>query len=131
MRILILERLHLNKEIKEHWQDALAQMSLLGNIPLSLAELHALSNDILTLAGDASVDASWYTRRAAVAGIYASAEVVMTRDPTENLRETEEFVARRFEDKEALKLKVDAVSQCASFWGNSILGVSRSFGLKI
>lgn len=130
-RILVLERLRLNKDIKEHWQDALAQMSLLGNIPLSLAELHALSNDILSLAGDRSVDASWYTRRAAVAGIYASAEVVMTRDQTEDLRETESFVERRFEDRHALKLKVDAVSQCISFWGNSVVGVGRSFGLKV
>ncbi|KAJ6171750.1 hypothetical protein N7470_000817 [Penicillium chermesinum] len=83
------------------------------------------------LGGDTAVDASWYTRRAAVAGIYASAEVVMTRDPTEEMSETAEFVARRFEDRDALKLKVDAVSQCLSFWGNSVLGVGRSYGLKI
>ncbi|KAJ5232085.1 hypothetical protein N7468_005041 [Penicillium chermesinum] len=131
VRILVLERLRLNREIKAHWADALAQMSLLGNIPLSLAELHALANDIVSLAGDTAVDASWYTRRAAVAGIYASAEVVMTRDPTEEMSETAEFVARRFEDRDALKLKVDAVSQCLSFWGNSVLGVGRSYGLKI
>ena len=53
-----------------------------GNIPISLTELHALSNDILSLAGDDSVDSAWYTRRAAVGAIYAAAEVVMTRDPT-------------------------------------------------
>jgi hypothetical protein len=33
----------------------------------------------------------------AVSAIYASAEVVMTRDPTPDLVETEAFVERRFE----------------------------------
>lgn len=110
---------------------ALAQMSLLGNIPLSLTELHTLSNDILSLAGDKSVDSSWYTRRAAVGAIYASAEVVMTKDPTADMKETEEFVSRRFEDRDILAKKVEVIGQCVSFWGNTVVGVGRSYGLKI
>lgn len=106
-------------------------MSLLGNIPLSLSELHALSNDILLLAGDATVDGSWYTRRLALSAIYASAEVVMTRDPTPDLAETAAFVERRFEDKEMLRGKVEGLGQCVSFWGNTVLGVGRSYGLKV
>jgi ubiquinone biosynthesis protein COQ9 len=106
-------------------------MSLVSNIPLSLAELHALSNDILSLSGDSAVDASWYSRRLALSAIYASAEVVMTRDPTPDLSETEAFVHRRFEDKLALKQKVEGVSQCLSFLGNTAVGVGRSWGLKI
>ena len=112
-------------------RQSLAQMSLLANLPLSLTELHALSNDILTLAGDSSVDSSWYTRRLAVSAIYASAEVVMTRDPTPDLAETAQFVERRFEDKDALAGKVDVVAQCMSLVGNTVLGVGRSYGLKI
>ncbi|KAJ5179274.1 hypothetical protein N7492_002484 [Penicillium capsulatum] len=130
-KILILERLRMNGEIKGHWQDALAQMSLLSHIPISLTELHALSNDIMSLAGDSSVDASWYSRRLAVSAIYASAEVVMTRDPTPDLAETATFVERRFEDRDALALKCTAVGQCASFWGNTLVGVGRSWGLKV
>ncbi|KAJ5082846.1 hypothetical protein N7532_011889 [Penicillium argentinense] len=130
-KILIAERLRMNTEIKAHWQDALAQMSLLGNIPISLSELHALSNDILSLAGDSSVDGSWYTRRMAVSAIYASAEVVMTRDPTPDLSETIAFVDRRFEDKLVLKEKFEGVGQCVSFWGNTAVGVGRSWGMKI
>ncbi|KAJ5281064.1 hypothetical protein N7478_006436 [Penicillium angulare] len=131
IKMLILERLRMNEDIRDQWQDALAQMSLLGNIPLSLAELHALSNDILNLAGDESVDASWYTRRAAVGAIYASAEVVMTRDPTGDMSETAEFVERRFEDRDILSKKVEVIGQCFSFWGNTVLGVGRSYGLKV
>ncbi|KAJ6017586.1 hypothetical protein N7451_000965 [Penicillium sp. IBT 35674x] len=131
IKTLIMKRMKMNEEIRGQWSDALAQMSLLGNIPLALTELHALSNDILSLAGDTSVDASWYTRRAAVAAIYASAEVVMTRDPTPDMSETESFVERRFEDKDILAKKVEVVGQCVSFFGNTIVGVARSYGLKI
>lgn len=106
-------------------------MSLLGNIPLSLTELHALSNDILSLAGDSAVDGSWYSRRLALSAIYASAELVMTRDPTVDLSETEAFVYRRFEDKDALKQKVEGLGQCVSFLGNTAVGAGRSWGLKI
>ncbi|KAJ6083958.1 hypothetical protein N7486_010758 [Penicillium sp. IBT 16267x] len=131
IKTLIMKRMKMNEEVRGQWQDALAQMSLLGNIPLALSELHALSNDILSLAGDTSVDASWYTRRAAVAAIYASAEVVMTRDPTPDMSETESFVQRRFEDKDILAKKVEVVGQCVSFFGNTVVGVARSYGLKI
>ncbi|KAJ5391331.1 hypothetical protein N7509_006821 [Penicillium cosmopolitanum] len=130
-RILVLERLRMNVGIKDQWQDALAQMSLLSNIPISLTELHALSNDILSLAGDSSVDGSWYTRRMALSAIYASAEIVMTRDPTPDLTETAAFVSRRFEDRLVLKEKVEGVGQCVSFWGNTAVGLGRSWGLKI
>lgn len=106
-------------------------MSLLGNIPLSLLELHALSNDILNLAGDSAVDATWYARRMALGAIYASAEVVMTRDPSAGLEETEAFVRRRFEDKEVLRGKVEGVGSWVGFWGNTVVGVGRSWGLKI
>ncbi|OOQ82324.1 ubiquinone biosynthesis protein coq9 [Penicillium brasilianum] len=131
VKLLVLERLRMNGEIREVWQDALAQMSLLGNIPLSVLELHALSNDILTLAGDAAVDATWYARRMALGAIYASAEVVMTRDPSPDLVETEAFVERRFADKEVLREKVEGVSSWVGFWGNTAVGVGRSWGLKI
>lgn len=106
-------------------------MSLLSNIPLSLAELHALSNDFLTLAGDTAVDGSWYSRRLALSAIYASAEVVMTRDPTPDLSETAAFVERRFADKQALTEKVDGLGQCVGFLGGTVVGVGRSWGLKI
>ncbi|KAJ5138518.1 uncharacterized protein N7515_003366 [Penicillium bovifimosum] len=131
VKALVLERLKLNKDVKGVWQDALAQMSLLANIPLSLTELHALSSDILTLAGDDAVDASWYTRRLAVAGIYASSEVVMTRDPTAELVETAAFVERRFEDSRAVKEKIGTVGEIVGFGWNTAIGLGRSWGMKI
>ncbi|KAJ5814738.1 hypothetical protein N7474_006515 [Penicillium riverlandense] len=128
---LVLERLRMNVDVKGVWQDALAQMSLLSNIPLSLNELHALSSDILSLAGDTSVDSAWYTRRLAVAAVYASADVVMTRDPTPDLAETTAFVHRRFEDRDALAAKMQGIGECVGIWGSTAVGVGRSWGLKI
>lgn len=106
-------------------------MSLLGNIPLSLMELHALASDILNLAGDDAVDAAWYTRRLAVSAIYASAEVVMTRDPTPDLVETAAFVERRFEDRKVIADKLTGIGQCAGFGFSTVVGLGRSWGLKI
>ncbi|KUM62270.1 hypothetical protein ACN42_g4851 [Penicillium freii] len=130
-RGLLLERLRMNAEVRDVWQDALAQMSLLANIPLSLTELHALASDILTLSGDDAVDATWYTRRLAVSAIYASAEVVMTRDPTPDLVDTAAFVERRFEDRKALADKITGIGQCVGFGWNTAIGLGRSWGLKI
>lgn len=130
-KLLIMERLRMNTEIRHQWQDALALMSLAGNIPLSLSELHALSSEILTLAGDASVDASWYTKRLSVAAIYASSEVVMTRDQSPGLSETEAFVERRVEDSSAIGEKLTGFKQCLGFVGSTAIGLGRSWGLKI
>eukprot|EP00136_Aspergillus_niger_P001843 XP_001390968.2 ubiquinone biosynthesis protein coq9 [Aspergillus niger CBS 513.88] len=131
IKVLIMERLRMNVEVKEKLQDALAIMSLGENIPLSLSELHALSDDILTLAGDASVDASWYSKRMAVAAVYASSEFVMTRDTSAGLRDTEEFLSRRWADARAVKDKLSGVKQCLGFLGSTAVGLGRSWGLKL
>lgn len=106
-------------------------MSFPSNVPLSLSELHALSSDILALAGDASVDTSWYTKRLSVSAIYASAEVVMTRDSSPGFADTEAFVQRRLEDCDALGGKIGAATQCLGFMGSTAAGLGRSWGLKI
>ncbi|KAL4789779.1 COQ9-domain-containing protein [Aspergillus venezuelensis] len=130
-RKLIMERLRMNADINHQWQDALALMSMPSNIPLSLSELHSLSSDILHLAGDTSVDASWYTKRLSVSAIYASAEVVMTRDTTSDLSATEAFVTRRVEDGKAIGDKLSGAKQCLGFLGSTAVGLGRSWGLKI
>lgn len=113
-------------------EKALALMSLPSNVPLSLSELHALSDDILNLAGDLSVDSAWYTKRLSVSAIFASAEVVMTREaPGSGLADTEAFVDRRVEDVKALGEKVSGVKQCLGFMGSTAVGLGRSWGLKI
>ncbi|KAL3479532.1 COQ9-domain-containing protein [Aspergillus californicus] len=130
-KVLIMERLRMNKEIRHQWQDALSLMSMPSHIPLSLSELHALSSDILYLANDTSVDASWYTKRLSVSAIYASAEVVMTRDSSPDLSATEAFVTRRIEDSKTIGDKITGAKQCLGFMGSTAMGLGRSWGLKI
>ncbi|RAL03746.1 uncharacterized protein BO80DRAFT_462434 [Aspergillus ibericus CBS 121593] len=131
IKVLIMERLRMNAEVREKWVDALAIMSLGENIPMSLSELHALSDDILSLAGDVSVDASWYSKRLAIAAVYASSEFMMTRDTSAGLRDTEEFLGRRLADARAVGDKLSGVKQCLGFMGTTAVGLGRSWGLKI
>ena|SRR5438046_1392314 len=106
-------------------------MSLPSNIPLSLAELQALSSDILTLANDSSVDASWYTKRLSVAAIYASADVVMTEDPSPEFTSTKDFVGRRIRDSHAVTEALGDMKQFVGFVASGMAGLGRSWGMKI
>ncbi|PGH15113.1 rpsU-divergently transcribed protein [Helicocarpus griseus UAMH5409] len=129
--MLILERLSMNEGIIQHWQDALATMSLPFNITPSLSELYALSSDILYLAGDSSVDASWYTKRLSVATVYASADVFMTEDTSPDFRATEDFVERQLSDVQSVTDSLGNVKQYLGFVAGSVVGVGRSWGMKV
>ncbi|KAK2747029.1 Ubiquinone biosynthesis protein coq9, mitochondrial [Onygenales sp. PD_40] len=131
VKILILERLKMNEGIIQHWQDALATMSLPFNITPSLAELYALSSDILHLANDRSVGTSWYTKRLSVATVYASADVVMTEDKSVDFTATREFVERRIGDCQSVTDSVGDAKQFLGFVAGSMVGVGRSWGMKI
>jgi len=47
-------------------------MSLPQNVGGSVAELARLADEMWYLAGDRSVDFSWYTKRATLSAVYAS-----------------------------------------------------------
>ena len=47
-------------------------------LPTSIAELARLSDEIWFLAGDTSVDTSWYTKRASLSMIYSSTGETLT-----------------------------------------------------
>jgi ubiquinone biosynthesis protein COQ9 len=106
-------------------------MSFPSNIPLSLSELHSLSSAILYLAGDTSIDASWYTKRLSLSTIYASAEVIMTQDASPGFASTEAFVKRRIQDNKAIGEKVADVKSYLGFMAGTAVGLGRSWGLKI
>lgn len=59
---------------------ALALMALPSNVPTAVGELALLSDELWHLAGDASMDASWYTKRGGLAAVYAATELFMTTD---------------------------------------------------
>jgi len=106
-------------------------MSLAGNIPASTAELGRLVDEIWYLAGDVSVDTSWYTKRGLLAGVYASAEVFMSQDKSVGFKETEKFVDRRLQDVMRVGGAAGAVTEWMGFTAISAVNVARSWGMRI
>ncbi|KAK8183442.1 COQ9-domain-containing protein [Phyllosticta capitalensis] len=131
VRVMTLERLRANSPIIHRWQEALAIMAQPSYVPASLSELAKLSDEIWFLAGDASVDSSWYTKRATLSTIYAAAEVFMTQDQSKNFKETESFLDSRLEDLRTLGTTTSAVSQWLDYTGHSIVNALRSKGMRI
>lgn len=129
LRSLVLARLRANETIAPHLPSALALMSLAGNIPASLAELGRLSDEMWYLAGDVSVDSSWYTKRGALAGVYAAAEVFQSGGHGEP--EVAAFVDRRLDDVRRVGGAVGSVGEWVGYTGISTVNLLRSLGVRI
>ena len=101
------------------------------NVPASLHELFLLSDEIWHLAGDTSVDSSWYTKRASLSAVYSSAEVFMTTDTSPGFAETERFLDRRLEELKTVGESFGAVGEWLGFSGKAAVNVLRSKGVRI
>ncbi|CAH1400081.1 unnamed protein product [Nezara viridula] len=91
-------RLRMILPFKEKWPEALALMTLPPNIPIALANLLTIVDDICYFAGDRSIDMSWYGRRLALAGIYKTTELYMLSDSSMDHQKSWEFLRRRVDD---------------------------------
>nr|POE52023.1 ubiquinone biosynthesis protein coq9, mitochondrial [Quercus suber] len=128
---LVLERLRGNVQegIVPRWPEGLALMSLAENIAPSLRELSLLSDEIWFLAGDVSVDSSWYTKRASLAGVYAATEVYQTTDQSTNFADTEQFLDRRLEELRTVGGVLSGAGKWAGFQAGAMVNLLRSKGL--
>lgn len=106
-------------------------MALPSNIRPSLAELARLSDEMWFLAGDVSVDTSWYTKRASLSGVYAAAEVFQTQDTSPNYLDTERFVDARLEEVQQVGKTLGAVGEWLDFTGHAMVNLARSKGIRI
>lgn len=133
VKTLTWARLQANADsgVIEHWQDALAQMSLLENIPASLKELGNLADEIWWLAGDKQVDFGWYTKRAQLAGVYAATEVFMSTDKSRGFEETREFLDRRLGDVRVVGGVVGGARDYVGWWAGNGIGLARAWGMKV
>ncbi|OAA73784.1 ubiquinone biosynthesis protein COQ9 [Cordyceps fumosorosea ARSEF 2679] len=120
-----------NRDVIQHWQEALAVMAQPSHVPESLKELAKLSDEIWFLAGDTAVDPSWYSKRATLSMIYTTAELFMTNDRSPDLTETNKFLARRLEEVQSVGGAVGAVGQWTGFTFQAAVNVLRSKGLGI
>ncbi|XP_017885913.1 ubiquinone biosynthesis protein COQ9, mitochondrial isoform X2 [Ceratina calcarata] len=98
VRDAVETRLRMVIPFKKTWPQALALMALPPNVPMSLANLLTLVDDICYYAGDRSVDINWYTRRVVLAGIYKTTELYMLQDNSEDHNRTWNFLERRIKD---------------------------------
>jgi len=100
-------------------------------IPSSLKELANLSDEIWFLAGDTSVDTSWYTKRASLAAIYAAAEVFQTQDSSPRFKDTERFLDERLGDLRMVGTAMSEAGEWIGFTGHSLINVLRSKGVRL
>jgi ubiquinone biosynthesis protein COQ9 len=100
-------------------------------IPPSTTELWRLADEIWFLAGDTSVDTSWYTKRATLSAIYAATEVFQTQDTSTEFRDTERFLDSRLGELRTVGGAVGAVGEWVGYTGHSLVNVLRSKGVRI
>lgn len=106
-------------------------MSLAGNIPPSLRELFLLSDEIWFLAGDEAVDASWYTKRATLASVYAATETYSTTDQSTEFRDTEAFLDRRLDEVRVVGGAIGNFREWVGYQGIATVNLARSWGMRI
>ncbi|KAJ7312124.1 hypothetical protein JRQ81_006466 [Phrynocephalus forsythii] len=82
----------------EKWPQAISVLLMPHNIPASLNLLTNMVDDMWHYAGDQSTDFNWYTRRAVLAGIYNSTELVMIQDTSPDFEDTWLFLQNRIAD---------------------------------
>lgn len=106
-------------------------MALPSNVPVSIAELARLADEMWYLAGDLSVDSSWYTKRATLSAIYSGTELYMTTDRSPDFVETEQFLDRRLEEIRSMGGTFGAISEWVGYSAQAALNVARSKGLNV
>lgn len=102
-----------------------------SNLNTSFQELARLSDELLFLSGDKSVDYTWYTKRAALSALYATSELFMTNDRSPEFVETRRFLVRRFEETNSIRGVLTATTQWVGFTASAGLNVLRSKGVRI
>ncbi|XP_026872966.2 ubiquinone biosynthesis protein COQ9, mitochondrial isoform X1 [Electrophorus electricus] len=98
LRDAIETRLRMLIPYIDTWPQAMSLLLLPHNIPESLKHLSTLVDDIWYYAGDRSTDMNWYTRRAALTGIYNTTELVMLQDSSPDFKDTWTFLDNRIQD---------------------------------
>lgn len=131
IRTLALRRLRANEPILHRWQEALALLSTPRHLPTSLRELALLSDELLFLAGSTTVTSAWYANRAALAAIYASAELFMTQDRSKGFVETEGFLTRRLEEGEKVRGGLDMLGKWVGMQAGGLVDGLRSKGVWV
>lgn len=122
---LLKKRLSYNEPVVGQLALGLSQLVLPYNWSASLAELHALSDDIAFYAGDMSNDLAWYAKRLLLSSIYVKLELYMLLDRAP-FDSTNSFVDRNVHAVRVMGDSYNAVEQWSFFNAVSLLNLIRS-----
>lgn len=86
----------------DSWPQALAIHTSPGSLPGAIWQVGWLVDEIWYAAGDTCTDLNWYTKRALLAGVYATTEAYMLTDYSPGYADTWEALDRRLQDVAAL-----------------------------
>ncbi|KAK9865342.1 hypothetical protein WJX84_002543 [Apatococcus fuscideae] len=101
------------------WPQAVALMAQPSSAMVGCRQLAFIVDEIWHAAGDTSSDTSWYTKRALLAGVYASTELYMLTDYSPGYADTWESLDRRLADVMRLGAAArDARAAAASMAGS-------------
>ena len=95
VRAVIALRFRQNREHKDAVRRALAVLAVLGNAGIAVRCTARTVDSIWHAAGDGSVDFSWYTKRAILAGVYGSTLLYWLSDGSDDDAPTLAFLDRR------------------------------------
>ena len=98
IKTIILIRLHLSQKYKEAVRSSLSLTAIPKNSKKSLKILYRTCHRIWKIAGDTSIDFSFYTKRASLAAVYSSTLLFWLNDNSSTQDETEAFLDRRLKD---------------------------------
>uniref|UniRef100_A0A023GBH7 Ubiquinone biosynthesis protein n=1 Tax=Amblyomma triste TaxID=251400 RepID=A0A023GBH7_AMBTT len=107
----VWKRLSLLEPYKNTWVQALGILALPQNVPVAVSNLGDLLDVIWYHAGDMSIDMSWYSKRAVLATLYQSSELVYLQDKSVDHAQTREFLNRRIKELAAFTSCVEQVKQ--------------------
>ena len=131
VKSISLHRLLQNVPYIAHYQSALALLALPSHLTAGLHELALLSDEILYLAGSKNVTTAWYIDRAALASIYASAELYMTQDKSKDFVDTRRYLASRLQEGDRIRTTGSMVGQWLGMQLGGAIDGLRSKGLRI
>nr|XP_040018879.1 ubiquinone biosynthesis protein COQ9, mitochondrial [Gasterosteus aculeatus aculeatus] len=117
LRDAVETRLRMHIPYIESWPQAMSILLLPHNIPESLKHLSTLVDDVWYYAGDRSTDMNWYTKRAALTGIYNTTELVMLQDSSPDFLDTWNFLDNRIQDV----VKMGAAAKQAQATGETVV----------
>ncbi|XP_063052722.1 ubiquinone biosynthesis protein COQ9, mitochondrial [Engraulis encrasicolus] len=124
LRDAVETRLRMLMPVIDTWPQAMSILILPHNIPHSLKHLSTLMDDIWYYAGDRSTDMNWYTKRAALTGIYNTTELVMLQDNSPDFQDTWNFLDNRIQDVVNMASTAKQVSSTGEAVAQGLMGAA-------